>query len=112
MTKIDEFAAVEGGQILIISRLIGFALFDFISYAAGLTKIKYKDYIVITAVFGLIPNILTQFIFRDINFQSDLGIIIWMGSIGLAGIVFGILMRHYLKRQSRLNNNKQNQVLD
>lgn len=112
MTKIDEFSAVEGRQIMIISRLIGFALFDFISYAAGLTKLKYKDYITITAVFGLIPNIFTQFIFRDINFQSDLGIMIWMGSVGLAGIVFGILIRHYLKRQSKFNNNKQKKVLN
>jgi uncharacterized membrane protein YdjX (TVP38/TMEM64 family) len=112
MTKIDEFAAAEGRQILIISRLIGFALFDFISYAAGLTKLKYKDYIVITAVFGLIPNILTQFIFRDINFQSDLGIMIWMGSVGLAGIVFSILMRDYLKRQSKLNKDKHKQAED
>lgn len=112
MTKIDEFAAVEGKQIMIISRLIGFAFFDFISYAAGLTKLKYKDYIVITTVFGLIPNILTQFIFKDINFQSDTGILIWMGSVGLAGVVFGILMRHYLKRQPKLNKDKQKRVED
>lgn len=107
MIKVDEFAAVEGKQVLIISRLIGFSLFDFISYAAGLTKLRFKDYFMITAVFGLIPILLFGLVFKDINFQSEQGIMVWMGSIGLAGIVFGILMRHYLKKQFKLNNNKQ-----
>lgn len=112
MEKVDEFVAVEGKQKMIISRLIGFALFDFISYAAGLTKLRYRDYILITAVFGLIPNILTQFVFRNINFESEVGIMVWMGSVGLAGIIFSILMRYYLKKQSKLNEKKQKLVED
>lgn len=104
ITKIDEFAAVEGKQIMIISRLFGFALFDFISYAAGLTKIKYRDYILITAIFGLIPNLIFQFTFRNIDFRSEFGILIWMGSIGLVGIIFSVIIKHYLKKHNNLEN--------
>ena len=101
MSKIDQFAAIEGKEVLVVSRLFGFALFDFISYAAGLTAITYKPYILITAIFHLIPNVLSQYVFRDINFQSEVGILIWVGSVGLAGIVFGFLIRHYLKKHSQ-----------
>lgn len=102
MRNIDEFAAIEGKQVMIISRLFGFALFDFISYAAGLTKLKYKEYILITAVFSLIPNLITQFIFKDLDFGSEKGILVWVVSIGLAGIVFSFIIRHYLQK----HNNK------
>lgn len=104
--KIDEFASVEGKEALIISRLFGFALFDFISYAAGLTNIKFKDYFIITAVASLIVNIIVQFVFKDIDFQSEFGIMIWIGSIVVAGITFGLLINHYLKRKRRNLYNK------
>ena len=97
--EIDEFTAVEGREVLLISRLFGFALFDFISYAAGLTNLKYKDYIVITAVSSLITNVTMQLIFRDIDFQSELGIMIWVGSIFVAALAFGFLLETYLKKR-------------
>jgi uncharacterized membrane protein YdjX (TVP38/TMEM64 family) len=99
--KIDEFASVEGKEVLIISRLFGFALFDFISYAAGLTTIKFKDYFIITAVASLIVNLIVQLAFRSIDFQSEFGIMIWIGSIVVAGITFGLLINHYLKRKRK-----------
>lgn len=98
MNKIDEFAAVEGKTILVVSRLLGFALFDFVSYAAGLTSLKYKDYIAITAIFGLIPNLTIQYVFRNIDFQSEKGVLIWIGSIVVAASVFGVLIKTYLDR--------------
>jgi len=98
INKVDEFAAVEGRTTLAVSRLFGFALFDFISYAAGLTNLKYKDYIFITAVFGLIPNLAIQYVFRDIDFQSEKGVLVWIGSIVVAASVFGVLIKIYLDR--------------
>ena len=36
MKEIDELVAVQGKQMLLVSRLFGFSIFEFISYAAGL----------------------------------------------------------------------------
>jgi len=98
MSKVDEFASVEGKTTLVVSRLFGFALFDFISYAAGLTNLKYKDYILVTALFGLIPNLAIQYIFQNIDFQSERGIMIWIGSIVLAASAFGVLIKIYMNK--------------
>ena len=101
MKKIDEFVSVEGEEALIISRLLGFAFFDFISYAAGLTLIKFKKYMIITASMGLIANLTLQYVFKNIDFQSESGIMIWIGSIFVAGIVFGIYFTQYLKKSEK-----------
>src|SRR3989344_3609861 len=46
----------HGFSLILISRYLGF-YFDVISYAAGMTKIKYKDFITATFI-GFIPYIL------------------------------------------------------
>lgn len=99
MKEVDEFTSVEGKQALIISRLFGFPIFEFISYAAGLTNISFKDYFIITAVASIFTNIAAYLVFKNINFQSETGIMIWIGSIVGAGIVFGFFIKSYLKKK-------------
>lgn len=48
MRDVDEFAQVEGTKVLIISRILGFPLFDYVSYAAGFTKISFKVFFIST----------------------------------------------------------------
>lgn len=105
MEKVDEFASVDGKQALVISRLLGFAFFDFISYAAGLTNLNYKNFILITGIFSLLPNLVIQYVFKDLNFQSEEGILVWIGSIVVAGILFGFLIKRYLDKNSRVTRN-------
>lgn len=112
MKKVDEFASVDGKEALIISRLLGFAFFDFISYAAGLTSLNYKSFIKITAIFSLLPNLVIQYVFQDLNFQSEQGIMIWIGSIILAGILFGFLIKRYLDKNSRVTSDQSSHTLD
>ena len=99
MNEVDEFTSVEGKQVLLISRLLGFPIFEFISYAAGLTTISFKDYFIITAIASIFTNIASYLVFRNINFQSETGIMIWIGSIVLAGIIFGFFIKSYLKKK-------------
>lgn len=98
MGKVDEFAAVKGKGVLILSRLFGFSLFDFISYAAGLTPINYREYILITAICGVIPNIIMQYVFRSIDFGTEQGVLIWGASIMSVAIVFGLILKIYLRK--------------
>jgi len=99
MKEVDEFTSVEGKQVLIISRLFGFPIFEFISYAAGLTNISFKNYFVITAIASIFTNIAAYLVFRNINFQSETGIIVWIGSIIGAGLIFGFFIKSYLKKK-------------
>lgn len=99
MKEVDEFTSVEGRHVLLLSRIFGFPIFEFISYAAGLTNVSFKDYFFITAVASIFTNIAAYFVFKNIDFQSEAGIMIWIGSIAGAGIIFGFLIKAYLKKK-------------
>ncbi|MDZ7586625.1 MAG: VTT domain-containing protein, partial [Patescibacteria group bacterium] len=103
MREVDEFTSVEGKQILLISRLFGFPIFEFISYAAGLTNILFKEYFIITAIASIFTNVAAYLVFRNINFQSETGILVWIGSIVGAGIVFGFFIKSYLNRRRNIS---------
>lgn len=101
MKEVDEFTAVGGEQVLFISRLFGFSFFDFISYAAGLTKITFKSYFAITAVSSLITNLVFQLIFWRVDFKTEKGITLWIVSIAIAAVVFGVVIKIYLLNQRK-----------
>jgi len=100
MNEIDDFARAEGTEVLIISRLIGFPLFDYISYAAGLTTIPFKKYFLITASCAVVPTIILAIIFRDLDFSSRAGFTIWFASLNMVGLIFGLLMRRYINKRN------------
>ncbi len=104
MKQIDNFAAAEGREALIVSRLFGFSVFDFISYAAGLTSLKFKDYFLITALVGFIPNLVVQFLLTFVNLDSELGLTVWVASIVVAASLFGLLMKKYLGVRGKKHN--------
>ncbi|MDO8488014.1 MAG: VTT domain-containing protein [bacterium] len=69
MNKIDQIATHEGVKVLIIMRLFLGAFVDFISYAAGLTNIKFRPYYLITLLAPLPYTLiaLSLFNFFDIK---------------------------------------------
>jgi len=99
MQEIDGFVEAFGTQILILSRVFGFALFEVISYAAGLTSITFRRYLLITAIFSLIPNSIFAFLFRDIDFSSGNNLIIWLGTLVITGIIFSFFLQRYSKKR-------------
>lgn len=67
---IEEMINSKGFFVILLLRLIPLFPFDVISYGAGLTNIKYRDFIFATIV-GTIPGIL---VFTNIGAQSvDIG---------------------------------------
>lgn len=101
MKEVDDFTAVGGEGVLFISRLLGFSLFDFISYAAGLTKIPFKSYFAITAIASLITNSVILFIFRDIDFTTEEGLTIWLISIAVAAVISGAVIKLYIHTEKK-----------
>ncbi len=98
MKEVDEFTTVEGVKFFTISRLFGFAFFDLISYAGGLTNITFRYFFAITAVCGLLVNSLSYIIFQDIDLRSEQGSTIWLSSIFVAAMLFGVILKRYLKK--------------
>ncbi|MAG44783.1 hypothetical protein CL633_02735 [bacterium] len=99
MAKIDEFINLFGTKLLIVSRVLGFSVSELISYAAGLTKISFKKYFVITLIFTLMPCIVFGFLFKDIDITSKFNIFLWFGAIILTGIVFTIYVKMFLRKR-------------
>ncbi len=66
LDKVEDMINEKGFFIVFMLRLIPLFPFDVISYGAGLTSIKYKDFILAT-LFGTIPGIL---VFVNIGAQS------------------------------------------
>lgn len=58
MDKIDRFYEhhLDNWQSLAFSRLFLFSVYDFISYAIGFTPIKFRTYVIVSFVGGLIPT--------------------------------------------------------
>ncbi len=99
MKEIDEFATVEGKEVLLISRVLGFSLFEFISYAAGLTTISFKDYMLITSLAHAVPSLIFYFVFKNLDIRSGVGAVLWLGSIVIAGVIFGFIIKQYVKKK-------------
>lgn len=66
LDSIEIMVNAKGFSIILLLRLIPLFLFDVISYGAGLTSVKYKDFIIATFL-GTIPGIL---VFTNIGAQA------------------------------------------
>ena len=59
MSRIDGFyRQLRGWRALLFARLFLSSVYDFISYAAGLTPLAFRRYLVITAIGGGVPTLL------------------------------------------------------
>ncbi|OGC47643.1 hypothetical protein A2886_02560 [candidate division WWE3 bacterium RIFCSPHIGHO2_01_FULL_42_13] len=99
MDDIDNFAEVGGTQILFFARLFGVSLFDFISYAAGLTKISFKTYYLITVVLSVFHGVFTYYVYRGLDFGTEQGITIWLATLIPAALLFTFVTRRYLHKK-------------
>lgn len=60
LAKIESFSNRLGGiKALIFARVVLSSVYDFISYGAGLAHIPFRQFVLVTAVAGIIPVTLT-----------------------------------------------------
>ena len=103
MKQVDDFVDVAGVKVLIAGRLCGFALFEVISYTAGFTNMKFKTYFIITLVFSAIPASLFGYAFKNVDFLSATGQVLWIGAILFVGAVFVFMIKRYISKQKLIN---------
>lgn len=92
LAKIDHYAADAGVGTLWILKIFENGYFDFISYAVGLTKISFRDFIIINFIGG-IPSTLIYYIIlvKSPNFLTSM--ILIQVAAGIL-IVASILIKH------------------
>lgn len=101
LDNIEDMINSKGFFVVLILRLIPLFPFDIISYGAGLTSIKYKDFLIATII-GTIPGIL---VFTNIGAQSvNIGSnSFYISIMGLIVLVLGsiLLKNKFIKLQKK-----------
>lgn len=82
---------VSGWRALLVARVVLSPIYDFVSYAAGLVRIPYWQYIFITVVVGLPVTFLFPFI-GHVAAESNLAIYLVIGVAVLLVIALGFLL--------------------
>ncbi len=99
MNKIDDFSQDSGVSALIFARIFGVSLFEFISYAAGLSTMKFSTYFVITLIFHAIPTFVLIYVFQRINISSQSSLLVSLGAIMVLGVAFAVIFQFWQKRK-------------
>lgn len=96
MQTIDNFYQnrLGGWRSLVWSRLFLFGVYDFISYAAGLTNISLKQYVLVSAIVGIIPTALSVGIGALFADNLDLLLLIYIAG-GILTAVPGLF--HFIR---------------
>ncbi|MFA5933285.1 MAG: VTT domain-containing protein [Microgenomates group bacterium] len=96
INQIDKLAGEYGLQTLFVLRVFQGGIHDFISYAAGLTSIKFWPYFIISTI-GMIPGNILWYIFSATT-QNPL--IFTLLTLGLATVFSGVyIFALYLQRK-------------
>lgn len=91
--KLDDWAAVDGWRVLLVSRFIPVIAFNLINYAAGLTRMRWRTFAWTTGV-GILPLTTVMVLMGD-NIDS----LSWPSWLLLlaAGIALWFLLRRKLR---------------
>jgi uncharacterized membrane protein YdjX (TVP38/TMEM64 family) len=88
----------EGFLIVFILRLIPLVPFDIISYGAGLSKIKFKDFLIATTI-GIIPGV---FVFINLGDKSqNINSLNFVLASALLGAL--VLVSYFIKKKITFN---------
>lgn len=105
MARVDKFLAELGGwRALAYARIFLFAVYDFISYAAGLTTtITLRQYILVSALLGFVPTLVFVGMGASLAIDRRFLIVIYLvvGTASIAPFAFRWLQHRRYIRQSR-----------
>lgn len=87
MLRVDRlYASVGGWRGLAYSRLFLFAIYDFMSYAAGLTRMQLPTYVVVSVVFGFVPTFLAVWLGTFLVLEPPL-VLLAYGLVAVASVL-------------------------
>jgi uncharacterized membrane protein YdjX (TVP38/TMEM64 family) len=97
LEQIDLFTHKQGKTTLLLGRTIGYPFSDFISYASGLTNIKFSTYLIISFLGLVVSHIVFMSIFRHLNFDATQDFVFWIIIAGLFSAIFGWIIKRHIK---------------
>ncbi|MDP9378726.1 MAG: TVP38/TMEM64 family protein [Chloroflexota bacterium] len=97
LAYVDSLAQRSGGwRTLLFVRLIFPPIYNYVSYAAGLTTLPFRQYVAVTALAGILPTAFTVAIGAGIAADRRWLALIYGGLATLA--VIALIGRHYITR--------------
>lgn len=105
LAKVDEFASMAGWQTLLLLRLFVGISFDYASYAAGLTPMKFPTFLFVTIIGTLPGSALSLYLLdRMVKINPWLLVVFWGASLTLAAIIGRILYVVKIKKYRMLKS--------
>jgi uncharacterized membrane protein YdjX (TVP38/TMEM64 family) len=100
--KVDEISNKQGFKVIIVGRLLPFISFDFLSYAAGLSKMKLTPFLVATGI-GMIPGTIAYVVLgNEISKLNSYSKIITMIVISAIIIfIFSYIIKVIMKKRTK-----------
>ena len=95
INRIDELARNYGLTVLIVSRIFQGSIHDFVSFAAGLTEIKFWPYFIISVLVSIPGTLLWYLVALQVDTPVQFIILIWV--IALSFSLIFVLGRRVLK---------------
>lgn len=94
MKRVDEFYErfLDDWKSLLVARFFLFSVYDFISYAAGFSKIRFWVYVVISFFGGLIPTYIFVWLGSRASQEQDFLLFIFLAT-GILIFILSILRR-------------------
>lgn len=90
MKKMDEVFLEAGVGTLVILKVLQGGYFDYVSYAAGLSKISWREFLIVNFFGGIPYSILSYLVFRYSNDLFKSVLILQGVTISLIAISIGI----------------------
>ncbi len=100
LPRVDSFVSqIVDWKTLLYARLFLFSIYDFISYAVGFSRLKYRTYLIISVCAGVIPTFIAALLGTSLTEERS-GLLLVYGLVGIASIIpllFQKRIRHLLK---------------
>ena len=100
MPRVDNFVGqMVDGKTLLYMRLFLFSIYDFISYAVGFSKIRFRTYVIISLIVGVIPSFVSALMGTMITSErNSLFVVYAIVAVGsILPLIFQKRIRHWLK---------------
>lgn len=99
--KIDEFAEIAGYDTLFVARLFGGATNDYISYAAGLTSMRFKPYFLISLFINIPSIFINLLLLRKAIALNPFFIALFGAWIYILAVIFPLFIFKMKKNQAK-----------
>jgi uncharacterized membrane protein YdjX (TVP38/TMEM64 family) len=99
---LDDWAAINGWQVVLISRFIPVIAFNLINYAAGLTRLTWWQFIWTTGL-GILPLTILMVVMGD-NIES-LGWESWLGLL-IGGFILWLVFHRKLRERPKFRTSE------